>query len=264
MTRTLVLTSSLILLAGCATAVPNGDRLETTPRHAEWVRIDRDGRALHAWLVYPERSSLAPAVVVIHENRGLTDWVRGVADELARQGYIAIAPDMLSGTAPGGGKTSDFPSEDAAREAISRLEGDQVIADLHAAADYVRSLPSSNRQISVAGFCWGGARTWDFAEARSDLHGAYVFYGTGPQSAEEVATIAAPVYGFYGGDDARVNATIPKTDELMRAAGKTFDPVIYEGAGHAFMRSGEAPDASEANRRARDQAWQRWLTLLRR
>ncbi|HEX7149928.1 MAG TPA: dienelactone hydrolase family protein [Thermoanaerobaculia bacterium] len=257
----------LTLSLGCATATtPTTDsRLENTPRHDEWVRIDRgSGRTLHAYVTYPESATKAPAVLLIHENRGLTDWVRTVADKLSENGYLVIAPDMLSGMAPGGGRTSDFASQDAAREAISKLDTPAVMADLQAAADYVVALPASNGKLSVAGFCWGGARAWQFANARPAVTAAYVFYGTGPNDRAGVANIEAPVYGFYGGADARVNETIPKSRELMQAEGETFDPVIYEGAGHAFMRLGEEPGASEANRRAYTEAWERWLALLRR
>lgn len=257
---------ALLLTLGCVTAGPGdpaADRLETSPRHAEWVQIDRGARTLHAYVAFPEVRDRAPAVLVIHENRGLTEFEQSVADRLAENGFIAIAPDMLSGMAPGGGRASDFPSTDAAREGISKLPREQVMGDLNAAADYVLALPAANGTLSVAGFCWGGARTWEFANQRAGLHRAFPFYGTGPQEPAGVAGISAPVHGFYGGDDARVNSTIPKTEELMRAAGKAFDPVIYDGAGHAFMRSGEAPNASEANRAAWKAAWDRWLALLR-
>lgn len=256
----------LLLLAGCATATPDQSaqqRLESTPRHDEWVQLDRGGRMLHAYVSYPERSSLTSGIVLIHENRGLTDWVRAIADRLSGEGYLVIAPDLLSGAAPGGGRTRDFASEDAAREAISGLSRTQVMADLEAAAMHLRSLPSLNGKVSVAGFCWGGARAWELAnQTNVPLTAAYVFYGTGPTEASGVAGIDAPVYGFYGGNDARVNATIPKSEELMRAAGKKFEPVIYEGAGHAFLRAGEASDASIENRRAHEQAWVRWVGLL--
>lgn len=256
-----------ILAFGCATQTATtttaSERLESTPRHDEWVQIPRDSRTVHAYVSYPQTAGRAPAIIVIHENRGLTDWVRTVADRLSENGYIAIAPDLLSGMAPAGGRTSDFPGSDAAREAISRLPGPQVMADLNAVADYVKSLPSANGTLFVAGFCWGGARTFEFADQRSDLAGAFPFYGTGPQDASGMDGIGAPVYGFYGGDDARVNATIDKTAELMRSAGKVYEPVIYPGAGHAFMRLAEEPNPSEANRSAHDQAWARWLSLLR-
>ena len=253
----------LPLCLGCASRNVPSERLETTPRHDEWVRIEHGGRTLHAYVTYPQVSHRAPAILVIHENRGLTDWVRTVADRLSENGFVAIAPDFLSGMGPGGGRTSAFPSQDAAREAISALPPAQVVSDLHAAADYVTKLPAADGTLRVVGFCWGGARTFDFANVRTGLAASFVFYGTGPKDEAQVRGISAPVFGFYGGDDARVNATVPRTDELMRAANTRFEPVTYEGAGHAFMRLGEEIGASEANRRAREQAWARLLQLIR-
>jgi carboxymethylenebutenolidase len=253
----------LFLAAACSPATIQQNRLETTPRHDEWVTIESAGRPLHAYVVYPQSSRKSGAVMVIHENRGLTDWVRTVADRLAERGYLAIAPDLLSGSAPNGGRTSDFATSDAAREAISKLPREQVLADLAATANYVRTLPSANGKLAVAGFCWGGARTWDAANTIDNVSIAFPFYGTGPNTDEAVAGIDAPVHGFYGGDDARVNATIDPSKALMQKHGKTFEPVIYEGAGHAFMRLGEEQNPTEANRKARDEAWTRWLTLLR-
>lgn len=262
--RKLLAFAALLFAAACNHVAPAANqRLETTPRHDEWVTIDSAGRPLHAYVVYPQSSKKAGSVVVIHENRGLTDWVRTVADRLAEEGYIAIAPDMLSGSGPGGGRTKDFPSEDAAREAISKLPREQVLADLVATASYVRALPSANGKLAVGGFCWGGARTWEAANTIDGISVATPFYGTGPTTDAAVAGVEAPVYGFYGGDDARVNATIETSQALMEKQGKKFEPVIYPGAGHAFMRLGEIPDATEANRKAHDEGWKRWLSLLK-
>jgi len=238
--------------------------LEKSPRHQEWVAVKHGERTVHAFLVYPESKQKAAAVVVIHENQGLTDWARSLADQLAAAGYIAIAPDLLSGKAPGGGKTSDFPSGDAAREAIGALDPEQVTADLNAVTDYVRKLPAASGKVAVAGFCWGGRQSFRFATSRGDLTAAFVFYGTGPESvAAGVASIRAPVFGFYAENDARINATLSATEGAMKAAGKRFDAVTYAGAGHGFMRSGEAPDASPENRKAREDAWKRWLAVLK-
>jgi carboxymethylenebutenolidase len=254
----------LLAIGPLAAQDASRERLEKSPRHQEWVAVRYGDRTVHSYLVYPEVKDKAGAVVVIHENRGLTDWVRSVADQLAEAGYIAIAPDLLSGTAPGGGKTSDYPSSDAAREGIGKLPPDQVTADLNAVVDYVMKLPAATGQVAVAGFCWGGSQTFRFATNRADIAAAFVFYGTGPDSKEAIARIKAPVFGFYGGDDARVNTTIPTSAALMMEAGKTYDPVTYDGAGHGFMRSGEEPSATEANRKAREQAWTRWKVLLRK
>ena len=240
-------------------------RLDKSPRHQEWVQVKNGARTVKAFLVYPEVKNKATAVVVIHENRGLTDWVRSVADQLAEAGYIAIAPDLLSGMAEGGGGTSDFPDATAIGQAFSKLPPEQVTADLNAVADHVAKLPAANGKVAVAGFCWGGGQTFRFATNRPSLKAAFVFYGTGPDNKEAIAKIKAPVYGFYGGNDARVNATIPKSAELMEEAGKKYDPVTYEGAGHGFMRAGEDPaNTNEANKKARDEAWTRWKDILKK
>jgi carboxymethylenebutenolidase len=239
-------------------------KLEKSPRHHEWVEVKHGDRVVHSFLVFPEVKEKATAVVVIHENRGLTDWVRTVADQLAEAGYIAIAPDLLSAMAPKGGKTSDFADEGAATEAIYKLPPDQVTADLNSVAEYVAKLPAANGKVAVAGFCWGGAQTFRFATNNKLVKGAFVFYGTGPENESDVARIQCPIYGFYGGADARVDATIPKSVELMKKAAKTYEPITYEGAGHGFMRSGEEPDAKPANKGARDEAWKRWKELLRK
>jgi carboxymethylenebutenolidase len=239
-------------------------RLEKSPRHQEWVTVKQGDREVHAFVVYPEIKKKATAVVIIHENRGLSDWVRSVADQLAEQGYIAIAPDLLSGMAPNNGKTSDFLNGDAAREAIYKLAPEQVTADLNAVTNYVGKLPAANGKVAVAGFCWGGAQSFRFATNRPNLAAAFVFYGTSPENNEEMAKIKAPVYGFYGGNDERVNATIPTAQEVMKANKKTYQPVTYDGAGHGFMRAGEEAAGLEENKKARNQAWERWLSLLKK
>lgn len=264
--RLVVLAFSLLAL-GCQTTGGTAgatapSRLEATPRHDEWVDVPQGSRTLRAYVVHPQRSDKAPVVLVIHENRGLTDWVRSVADRLAEEGYIAVAPDLLSGAAPNGGGTKDFPSEDAARQAIGSLPRPQVLADLAEMVRYARSIPSASGRVAVSGFCWGGARTWDAVTEVGGVDAGFVFYGPGVQDAEIAKKDKSPVFGFYGGNDERVNATIPKSEEAMRAAGRRFEPVIYPGAGHAFMRLGEAADATEANRAARQEAWKRWLALL--
>src|SRR5438477_2001904 len=239
-------------------------RLEKSPRHLEWVKIKHDNREVNCFIAYPEVKEKATAVVVIHEIFGLTDWVRSVTDQLAEAGYIAIAPDLLSGSAPGGGGTAELGGGDAVRKAISTLPPDQVTADLNAVADYVAKLPACNGKVAITGFCWGGGQTFRFATNNKNIKAAFPFYGTGPDKEEDIVRINSPVYGFYGGNDARVNATIPKSSELMKKAGKTYEPVTYEGAGHGFMRAGEAPDANEANKKAREDAWKRLKELLKK
>lgn len=261
---------TLVLLAGLAALVTPTAlaqdwaklRLEQSPRHGEWVVLEHDGRQVDAFVVFPEVAEKATAVVVIHEIFGLTDWVRGVADQLAEAGYIAIAPDLLSGAGPNGGNTSSFDSVDAARRAISSLPPDQITQDLNASVAYLRELPAGNGQVVVAGFCWGGSQTFRFATNNHTIQAALPFYGSGPTDPQDIARIQCPVLGFYGGNDARVNASLPESERLMKEAGKTFEPVLYQEAGHGFMRAGEAPDAAEANRAGREKAWQRLKQAL--
>jgi carboxymethylenebutenolidase len=235
--------------------------LEKSPRHQEWAAIKVGEKTLNAFVVYPEVKGKATVVIVIHENAGLTDWTRTVADQLAAAGYIAVAPDLLSGMVPPEVKPADFPGTDAARQAIRKLTPEGVTADLNAVFEYAKKIPAANGKVAVSGFCWGGGQTFRYAANQPALVAAFVFYG--PPPAEGMANIKAPVYGFYGGNDERINATIPKAIEDMKAAGKTYEPVTYEGAGHGFMRSGMQPDASEANKKAREQSWERWLKILK-
>jgi carboxymethylenebutenolidase len=242
---------------------PELARLDASPRHHEWMEIKRGDRVVHTFVAYPEKSQKTAAVILIHENRGLTDWVRATADKLAGEGYLVLAPDFLSGAGPDGGRTKDFASSDAAREAIGKLKSADVTADLHAVADYARTIPSASGSLFVGGFCWGGGRVWDFAVSGADLSGAFVFYGTASDDALAKADkISCGVYGFFGRNDARVNATLEKTSAAMKAAGRTFEPVIYEGAGHAFMRLGEDGTPTPANKAGMAEAWERWLKLL--
>jgi carboxymethylenebutenolidase len=231
-----------------------------SPRHHEWVSIKHDGRTVETFVAYPESKEKAPVVLVIHEIFGMTDWVQDLADQLAAAGYIAVAPDLLSGMGPNGGRSSDFAA-DKVMEAVSHLNGDQITADLNAVADYANKIPASNGKLFVAGFCWGGGQSFRFATNRQDLSAAFVFYGPPPDK-DAMARIKAPVYGFYAGNDARIGATVPDTVVQMKAAGKSYDPVTYDGAGHGFMRAGEAPDANDANKKARADAWVRWKDLL--
>jgi carboxymethylenebutenolidase len=238
-------------------------RLEKTPRHLEWVTVKQGSRDVKAFLGFPESRNKVTAVILIHENRGLTDWVRGMVDQVAEAGYIAIAPDLLSGSGPNGGGTAEIKSNDDAGKAISALSPEQVTADLTAIVAHVSKLPACNGKVVVAGFCWGGGQTFRFATNNKEMKAGLVFYGPPPSNEADYAKISAPIYGFYGGTDVRINATLAKTEELMKAAGKKFEPVIYEGAGHAFMRSGEDPgNTTEANKTARDEAWKRIKAIL--
>jgi carboxymethylenebutenolidase len=262
LSRLLVVASILSILP--ASSLRSQDwakaRLDASPRHYEYVSLKHGSRTVQAFVVYPEVKSKAPVVILIHEIFGLSDWAKEMADELAGQGFIVIAPDLLTGFGPNGGGSSEFPSQDATIKAVSGLDPDGVNADLDAAADYGEHLPAADGKIAVIGFCWGGGKSFAFATHRHDLSGAFVFYGPGPA---DVSSITAPVYGFYAGNDARIGATVPATIEAMKAAGKKYEPITYDGAGHGFMRAGEDPgNTVPGNKTAREQGFERLVKLL--
>jgi carboxymethylenebutenolidase len=266
-----------ILVAALAAATaPAQDwakaRLEKSPRHLEWITVKHDGREVGCYVGYPEVKNKATAVLVIHEIYGLSDWARLMVDELAEAGYIAIAPDLLWGIGPKGGGTSELASDQIGLT-IRALPAEQITADLNACADYVKKLDSCNGQLAVTGYCYGGGQSFRYATNSKDVKAAFVFYGTGPTEPADLARIACPVYGFYAGNDARVTSTTDKSAELMKAAGKTYERNVYEGAGHGFMRAGDMPppdeaadqkakDAFLANKKAHDAAWIRLKEVL--
>jgi carboxymethylenebutenolidase len=237
--------------------------LNKSPRHQEWVKVTYGSRTVNAFVVYPEVSRKAPVVLLIHEIFGLTDWARSMADDIAAMGYIVIAPDLLSGFGPNGGDTSAFPDMQSAVKGVSGLDPAVVISDLNAAADYALKLPAASGKLAVIGFCWGGGQSFRFATERKDLSAAFVFYGP-PPSTETMKNIVAPVYGFYAGNDARISTTIPATKDAMAAAGRKYDTVTYDGAGHGFMRAGEDPaNTNPANTTARTEGLKRLEALLK-
>ncbi len=233
------------------------DRLNNSPRHAEWVDIKSGDRAIKAFVVYPERKDKAPVMIVIQEIFGVTDWLRSLCDELAEAGVIAIAPDFLNG--------QKFEDADGASKAVSAVTPDQIKTVLDATAVYALKIPAGNGTLVACGFCRGGAWAFDYASSNPKLKAVYSFYGTALDDPTKIAKVPCPIYGFYGENDERVNATIPKGEELMKGAGKKYEPVIYKGAGHGFMRSGEKsnPNFREADGKARDEAWTRWKALLK-
>jgi carboxymethylenebutenolidase len=268
--RIALLLASIFLVAPAVLAQDWAQaKLEKSPRHHEWATVKHGDRSVETYVAYPEAKDKRPVVVVIHEIFGLTDWAQNLADEVAEAGYIAVAPDLLSGMGPNGGRTNSYTSQSDATAAVGKLDADQITADLNAVADYGLKLPSSSGKLYVAGFCWGGGQTFRFATNRMDLAGAFSFYGPPPPK-DAMARIKAPVYGFYAGNDARIGAMIPDATAAMKELGKKYEPVTYDGAGHGFMRAGEAPpptDASQqaaydANVKARNDAWARWKSLM--
>lgn len=234
-------------------------RLNASPRHGQWVMIPRvTGDSIRAWIVYPERSSRAPVVLVMHEIFGLTSWIRSVADQLARVGYIAIAPDLLSGQ-PLPGAPDSVPMQ-ASVAAVSRLKPAAVQRDLGLTARYATSLPAALPRYAVVGFCWGGSTAFRYAVHDPALGAAVVYYGASPPAAE-LASVRAPVLGLYGENDARVVATIAPADSAMRSLGKTFTHHIFAGATHGFLRAQDG--AAGANLAATRTAWPATIVWLR-
>jgi carboxymethylenebutenolidase len=238
-------------------------RLEKTPRHGEFVDVKMEGSttAIRTWVSYPERKDKAPVVVVIHEIFGLSDWIRSVADQLAADGYIAVAPDLISGMGPGGGGTDSIKSRDDVTKLIRGLSADEAIKRLNAVRAYAVKIPAANGKSATVGFCWGGSQSYAYATKQPELNAAIVFYGTSPAAAD-LASVKAPVLGFYGGDDARVNATIEPASAEMKKLVKVYEYEIFEGAGHGFLR--QQAGRSGANLKATQKAWPRLLEFLKK
>jgi carboxymethylenebutenolidase len=237
------------------------DALKTSPRHGEFVDVALPGGegTLKCFVAYPERSDNAPVVIVIHEIFGLTDWIRAVCDGFAAEGFIAIAPDMVSGMGPDGGGTESF-SGDAVRGAIRGLTPEVVTQRLNATRDYATKLPAANGKSAAVGFCWGGAMSFAYAAQQPALSGAVVYYGS-PPAASEMEKITCPVLGLYGQDDARITSTVDSTRDSMQKLGKQFQAHVYEGAGHGFLR--QQADRDGANRKASEEAWAKTIEFLR-
>ncbi|MGI8618467.1 MAG: dienelactone hydrolase family protein [Gemmatimonadaceae bacterium] len=213
-------------------------QLTSSPRHGEWVTVSTGpGDSVRAWVVYPERRTKAPVVIVVHEIFGLSPWIRSVADQLAADGFLAVAPDLLTTKNIAG--SPENPDPQAARAAISTLSMDDVHRQISAVARYAMALPAGAQRYGIVGFCWGGAVSFEHAVRSPSLGASVVYYGTSPAPAR-LTSVRAPVLGLYGSDDARVNATVPPADSAMKVLGKTYRPVFYEGAGHGFLRQQDA------------------------
>jgi carboxymethylenebutenolidase len=235
-------------------------RLAASPRHGEWAMVSAGGAdSVRAWVVYPERSQRAPVVIVVHEIFGLTNWVRAVADQLAADGFIAVAPDFLTGRGVPNGPDGQ-PVRDSATAAVRALNPADVQRRIDAVARYATALPAANGRYGITGFCWGGGVAFAHAVHSQSVGASVVFYGTSP-AAERLGSVRAPVLGLYGENDARVNATIAPADSAMRALGKTYEHAIYPGAGHGFVRQQDGQNG--ANLAATQAAWPRTVAFFR-
>ncbi len=255
----------LAFAMAAAQSLPPGEaeareRLNTSPRHGEWVVIEDGDDLIRGWVVYPERSTPAPVVVVIHEIYGLTDWIRAVADQLAADGFLAVAPDLLSGKAPGGGGTESV-DRDGAVALVRSLDAAEVDRRLTAAARYATGLPAATSRFATLGFCWGGRVSFAYGAANPELAAAVVYYGTSPEE-PVLNRLTAPVLGLYGEDDARVNTTIRPAAEVLKRLGRSYDSHLFPGAGHGFLRAQDGREG--ANRRAAEQAWPLTVDFLKR
>lgn len=247
----------LMLPASADTAVP---ALVASPRHGEWLDIAVGDDTVRTWVVYPERSDAAPVVLVIHEIYGLTDWIRAVCDRLAGEGYIAVAPDLLSGKGADGGGTESF-NRDTVRGAIRGLDADEITRRLDGVTAHVTAMPAARDAVACTGFCWGGSTTFMYVTRQPNLAAAAVWYGTAPDDASALGRIQTPVIGFYGEDDARVTSTVEPTRVAMNEAGRTYTPRVYDGAGHGFLRQQDGREG--ANLAAAGSAWAEFLVTLR-
>ncbi len=275
---TALLLSASVLVTGCAqssqareggpvsSAQPSlpaslgtaAQRLADSPRRAEWVAIKVGTTdSVMAWVVYPQRSDKAAVVITIHENTGINTWTRAVADQLAADGFIGIAPDLTTMFRTGDLKAD--PTSDAGRAAIGKVTPEIGTRILDAVAAYGMALPQARATYGIVGFCWGGARSFLHATTSPALKASVVYYGS-PPSAEQMAAINAPVLGLYGGNDARINATIPATDSTMKRLNKAYAFQIFEGAGHGFLR---AQDNNPPNAAAAAQAWPMTIAFFR-
>ncbi|MGH7723804.1 MAG: dienelactone hydrolase family protein [Candidatus Eiseniibacteriota bacterium] len=256
------------LLPTPAAAQPAGEDsatvvLNRSPRHGEFVDVKRPsgGTPIRTWVSYPERKDKAGVVIVIQEIFGLTDWLRAVADQLAADGFIAVVPDLISGLGPNGGGTESVASRDSVVALTRGLTPEETKARLDAVYFYAAATPAGNGKIATMGFCWGGARSFAYAATQTKLKAAVVYYGSSPDSTL-IGSVRAPVQGHYGSDDARVNATIDPAKAALGKLGRSYEPFIYEGAGHGFLRAQSGREG--ANLKASKAAWPKTIAFLKK
>jgi carboxymethylenebutenolidase len=235
------------------------DRLAKSPRHGEWVDVKMPGGAINTFVVYPERKDKGPVVIVVHDIGGMSDWARAIGDQLAKEGFIAIVPDLLSGKGPNGGGTASLG--DQVGQTIRTLTPDDLKARLDALMAYGKGLPSSNGKTATIGFCWGGGTVFAYALAQPAVDATASYYGPMPTDPSAYDKAKTPILGLYGGNDARVNANIPVAEEQLKKHGVVYKPNVFDGAGHGFLRNQTAQDG--ANLRATEKAWPLTVAFLK-
>jgi carboxymethylenebutenolidase len=238
-------------------------QLSSSPRHSEWVDIKAtSGAPIKSFVVYPERKDKAPVVIVIQEIFGLTDWIRGVADQLAKEGFIAIAPDFMSGMGPNHGGSEEL-GEQGSQRAIGQLTDDDKVRILNDVRAYALTIQSANGKVATIGFCWGGGTSFLYALKQPALNAAVSYYGPMPDSLD-YSNAKAPILGLYAGNDSRVDAGIDKAKAQLAAKHVPYDVHIFDGAGHGFLRAQAGNAQGPGNKAATEQAWPLTLEFLRK
>ena len=237
--------------------------LSSSKHKMECIKIESAASGLNSFIVYPDSLTTAPAVIIIHEEFGMTEWMMSFADQVALQKYIAIVPDLLSGHSPGNGNSGGYRNWGDARDKLLSMDQDEIIASIDMVLSYIKELPSCNGTVIIAGFGWGGSQVFQYLSQNDNLEAGLVFYGIAPDKNKKLKQISVPIFGFYGENDSKVNSTLWSTDRKMKQLDKSFYPVVYEFGGHGFMRSGERPNANEGNIKARTAAWKRLRTILK-
>jgi carboxymethylenebutenolidase len=240
------------------------EQLKTSPRHGEWVDIKgSDGTAIKSFVVYPERREKAPVVIVIHEIFGLSDWIRGVADQFAKEGFIAIAPDFLSGRGPNKGGSQELGSQGSTQE-IRNVTPDDTIRILNDVRTYALAIPAANGKVATVGFCWGGGTSFRYALTQPALNAAVAYYGPMPAEPAAYEKAKAPILGLYASNDQRVNANIELAKTELTKRNVSYEPHIFEGSGHGFLRQQAGNQNAPNNIGATAKAWPLTLEFLRK
>jgi carboxymethylenebutenolidase len=239
------------------------EQLKSSPRHVDWVDVKgSNGTPIKTFVVYPERKDKAPVVIVIHEIFGLSDWIRGVADQLAKEGFIAVAPDFLSGMGPNKGGSQELGEQGSTR-VIGQLTPQDRIRILDDVRAYAMSIPSANGKVGTVGFCWGGGTSFLYAISQPALNAAVSYYGPMPPELD-YSKAKTPILGLYGGNDSRVNSGIDKAKEELAKRKVTYEPHIFDGAGHGFLRQQSGNANAPGNMKATEEAWPLTLQFLRK
>ena len=241
------------------------EQLKSSPRHGEWVDIksSNGGAPIKTFVVYPERKDKAPVVIVIHEIFGLSDWIRGVADQLAKDGFIAVAPDFLSGMGPNKGGSQELGSQGATQEIrnLTPPDGIRILNDVRA---YALAIPAGNGKVGTVGFCWGGGVSSTYALMQPALNAAVAYYGGMPPDAAAFANAKTPILGLYAANDSRVNSTLDLAKAELAKKNVPYEQHFFEGAGHGFLRQQTGNANAPNNMQATEKAWPLTIEFLRK